>query len=117
MKYILVTILSLLSSTVFAGSCIEIAKYDELNSQIIVVCPNLYKFNNEKASKTVRKIFSSRKFVPDEYEIYFVVSKDNLVVKDLTPNELVGWYYTHDNQLTIWPEIPNKKKIMQLSNK
>ena len=114
MKHIIFTLTMILSAELYANSCEEVAKYDEMSPLIFVVCPNLPEFDNNKASKTVRKVFSSRNFVPDEYVIYFVKSQENLGMSDIPPTDLVGSYYTHSNELTIWPDVPGKMRVMQI---
>ena len=115
MKYIIFTITIVLSSESFANSCEKVAKYDEMSPLIFVVCPNLPEFDKEKASKTVRNVFSSRNFTPDEYVIYFVISHEILTMEDIPPAALVGSYYTHNSELTIWPNVPDKMRVMQLN--
>ena len=117
MKQLITFSLIFLSSPVFADDCLKISKYNEINSEIFVICPDLPTFDDDKALDTVRKIFSSRKFVPDEYVLYFVTDKKVDSRKSFTPDNLVGLYYTHDNELKIWPNVPAKKRVIQLSNK
>ena len=114
---IIITILLFVSSSVLADDCSKIAKYDDEKSTIYVVCPNLPDFKADKAGNLVNKIFKSRNFVPDEYLIYFVASLADVYSKKIKPSNFIGRYYTHDNQLTIWPKIPYKKRTIQLTIK
>ena len=105
-----------LSTCTFADSCREIARYDEMLSTIYVVCPDLPKVTDKQAANIIETIFSSRKFVPDEYQIYFVESTDHISEKETKSKSLVGRYYTHDSQLTVWPNYPTMKRIIQIKN-
>ena len=106
--------ITLFSIKVFASGCAEIAKYDEETSEIYVVCPNLDSLSDAEISKAVSTIFTSKEFPPDEHTIDFVLSAAYLTQATLTKDNHIGFYYTHDNQLVIWPKDSGKKRVVQL---
>ena len=67
-----------------------------------------------QGNEIIKSIFVARNFVPDEYEIYFVKALHTNIEKSIKGNNLVGWYYTHSHQLTIWPNDKAKKKVISL---
>jgi hypothetical protein len=113
LKIILIA-MTLFSIKAFAAECAEIAKYDEDKSEIYVVCPNLDNLSDSEISKAISTVFASRGFVPDEYTIDFVLSAAYLTQATLTKDNHIGFYYTHDNQLVIWPKNSGKKRVVQL---
>jgi len=113
-KYITVFILLLFSNLLLAEDCAEIKHFDELMSEIYVVCPNLNELAEPEMSIIVEKIFSSRKFIPDEYIVNFVLSTSGLPPNKLTSENHIGWYYTHDHKIRIWPKNKSKSKEIQL---
>jgi len=113
MKYILALALCLFASSAFADTCRTIDHYDETYSSIYVVCPQLPIFTVTESKQIVEAIFSSRDFVPDEYLIYFVTTPTKLRVQELPADTLVGTYYTHSNNITLWPKLPEKKSVLQ----
>ncbi|NQZ87800.1 MAG: hypothetical protein HRU38_00445 [Saccharospirillaceae bacterium] len=114
MGRVLLIISILFSFNVLAASCTEIAKYDELMSEIYVVCPNLDNISDDELGVIVYTIFTKNEFPPDEYTIDFVTSKKFITQDSLTKETHIGFYYTHDNGLMIWPKDPNKKRHVQL---
>ncbi len=116
MKNHLLVFAFIFSTNLLADSCSEVARYDELMSQIYVVCPELPGMSKWEINEIVREIFSSQEFVPDEYTIDFVLSEQYLSQEKLTKTTHIGWYYTHNNRVTIWPQKPDSKKVIQLSN-
>ncbi len=117
MKTIILAILLFFSASSYSDSCTKIVKLDVAKSRIFVICPQLYKFDEKTLKETIRKIFLSKAVTPDEYEIYFVASPGDYTTQNLAKNTLVGRYYTHSQKMVIWPKIPKKKKIIQLSGK
>ena len=116
MKYYPFILAITFAPNLFADSCFKIARYDDLMSQIYVVCPDLAERSNREINEIVLEIFSSREFTPDEYTIDFVLSAQYLSQEKLTKTTHIGWYYTHSNQITIWPQKPDSKKVIQLGN-
>lgn len=116
MKYYLFILAITLTPNLFADSCLKIARYDELMSQIYVVCPDLSEKSKLEINEIVSEIFSSREFIPDEYTIDFVSSSKYLSQGKLTKTTHIGRYYTHNNQVTIWPKKLNSKLVIQLRN-
>ncbi len=114
MKYISLLIFSLISLDSIASSCRTIVKYDELQSTIYVVCPELPALSGKEASKIIEDIFASKKFAPDEYKIYFVATKNLISSTSYKSKSLIGWYYTHNQELIVWPNVESKKKILNL---
>jgi hypothetical protein len=111
---VLLIISTLFSFSVLADSCTDIASYDELMSEIYVVCPNLDNISDEDLGTIVYTIFTKNKFPPDEYTIDFVTSNKFIAQDSLTKENHIGFYYTHDNGLIIWPKDPSKKRHVQL---
>lgn len=117
MKYTLGLFLFFASANSFADSCRTIAKYDEMISTIYVVCPNLPKIPDKQAANIIDKIFASRDFEPDEYQVLFVGSLGQITDKAHTARKLIGKYYTHDNQLIIWPNDATKKRVIKFEHR
>src|SRR5687768_8214748 len=101
MMKILFIVMALLSVEANAGSCTEIAKFDEDMSAIYVICPGLADLSDSQIADIVYKVLTSRKLVPDEYTIDFVTSDKHLSKEALTEDSHVGFYYTHDNEIVI----------------
>ncbi|MBB3170217.1 hypothetical protein [Simiduia aestuariiviva] len=114
MNKVLLVVAALFSFNTLADTCTEIAKYDELMSQIYVVCPDLPNINDDDLGTIVYTIFKENEFTPDEYTIDFVTSKQFLTQESLTKENHVGFYYTHDNGLIIWPKNQDKIRHVQL---
>ena len=104
----------LLSSNLAAASCTDVAKYDEKDSVIYVVCPELHKFSNSKLGDIVYKVLTLNKFEPDEYIVNFVSSSKYLSDKTLNQDNHIGLYYTHNNELVVWPKNKHKIRHVQL---
>jgi len=111
MKFLL-AIFIFISSVPAATSCDKIERFDEQNSQIYVVCPGLDKLSEQEITKSIERIFTSGNLPADEYQIYFTTTRSVLSVRKFTEKTLIGSYYTHNNRLTIWPRVPEKKKII-----
>ena len=114
MKNTILLILMLVSINVYSANCSKIVKFNQETSIIYSVCPNLEKLSSKEAERTIENIFASREFVPDEYLIYFVVAEKNIKNK-IEANALIGSYYTHSHNLTLWPEMPTKMKVIEFS--
>ena len=114
MKFSLLIFISLFSFSAIADACSKVAKFDEARSEIYVVCPELPSKTDTELGNIVYTIFTSNEFPPDEYVIHFVISKEFLDHKLLNTDSHIGFYYTHDNGLVIWPKNEAKKRHVQL---
>lgn len=115
MKYTAIIVVFFFSGYLKAATYSDIKYFDDVMSEIFVVCPELPSLSEPEITTIVSKIFSSRKFVPDEYIINFVLSAEDLPPAKLAKENHVGWYYTHDHKIQIWPNIEAKKRVLQLS--
>lgn len=99
-----------------ASSCDKVAEGYESSDEMYVVCNDLSLITLDEANAKLKKIFEQYKGEPDEILIYFVPDNKFVgVAQDkLKPEEFVGWYYTHNSTLVIWPNIPEKRKELQL---
>ena len=118
MKYFCVGLIflgSILTSNgLMADSCSDIEQYDELASEVYVVCPSLPTLTELQLAKIVTAIFSTLNFVADEHTIHFVASIQGLPPATLRDEDLVGRYYTHDHSVYMWPNIKAKRHLIRL---
>jgi len=114
---LLAIIALLFSSQVYSSDgCDKIAKEFEQESYIYVICDDLAGIPLKEARTTIDTIFAQRKGPPDETLVYFITSAEHIGQHQFPAEVFVGWYYTHSNELTIWPEIPSKKQVYLLSS-
>ncbi|MEY8198572.1 MAG: hypothetical protein RPS47_04970 [Colwellia sp.] len=108
-------IMVLFSLQSFASeNCESIAREYEVESYIYILCNDLTGTSQKEAQSIISSIFSQRKGPPDETLIYFVTSPEFIGKHEFPAEVLSGLYYTHNNELEIWPEIPSKKQIINL---
>lgn len=118
MKILNVTMALLFILLIFeAGACDKVVDSYESKDTMYVVCPNLANLSNDNSSKLVFRILAQYKGPPDEVTVYFV-SNSSMVGKsesDMGEQELVGYYYTHNHELVIWPNSKSLKRVVQLT--
>jgi hypothetical protein len=118
-KMFRITLLLLISFSfqVLAGDeCEKVVSGYETKDTMYVVCDSLTGITLEQANQKLKSIFEQYKGEPDEIIVYFV-SSQKLVGKsdtELQPEDFVGFYYTHNSVLIIWPNIESRKKEMYL---
>lgn len=109
-----------------AAGCAEIRHYDKTMASIFVVCPRLHEMTAPGMTTLVEHIFSRVEVQPDEYLVYFFADADSISRKLATDQDgteddaewagaLVGVFYTHSQQMTLWPELPEKRRVIQLT--
>ena len=81
-----------------------------------VVCKDLSEVTETKANQILKRVFEQYTGEPDEILVYFVSTLNFVGVpdSDISPNDLVGVYYTHDSILTVWPKVESRKKEIHL---
>ncbi len=114
MKLSLFILMSLLSFTSISDECFKVEKLDSARSEIYVVCPELPSKSDSELGNIIYTIFTENKFPPDEYVINFVISQEFLDHKSLNKINHIGFYYTHDNSLVVWPKNEAKKRYIRL---
>ena len=82
---------------------------------MFVLCTKLDMVDNAQATKLVKSIMAQYKGPPDEILVHFVKSKSSVGDTNISPEEFVGYYYTHSNELVIWPEIKSKTKTFKIN--
>ena len=99
-----------------SDKCEKVVSGYESKDTMYVVCDSLSGITLEQANQKLKSIFDQYKSEPDEIIVYFV-SSHALVGKpdsELQPEEFVGFYYTHNSTLIIWPNIKSRRKEMYL---
>ncbi|VAW81951.1 hypothetical protein MNBD_GAMMA12-1968 [hydrothermal vent metagenome] len=97
------------------AKCGQVAPGYEQKSTMYVVCRDLNVNNKREATLLIKKVMSQYSGPPDEIVIHFVKSKSSIGEAKPTAQESVGYYYTHNNRLLIWPKIKSKAKVFILS--
>jgi len=92
-------------------ACDKAAKIDEMQSIIYSVCPNFPELPNDSASKLVMNLLSQYTGQPDEIMIYFLASKEGIGKLQPSKDELLGYYYTHDHKIVVWPNTKKEKIV------
>ena len=96
-------------SFVFA-ECENVVPGYETKDIMYVLCSELSISSSSEATRLIKTILGQYKGPPDEILVYFVKSKSSIGVENPSQEELVGYYYTHSNELVIWPG--NKSKTV-----
>ena len=118
-KMFRITLLLLLSfsfQVLASDECEKVVSGYETKDTMYVICDSLTGITLEQANQKLKSIFEQYKGEPDEIIVYFV-SSQKLVGKsdtELQPEDFVGFYYTHNSVLTIWPNLESRKKEMYL---
>ncbi len=94
--------------------CNTIYEQDHAQSVIYVICDEIVAKTTEQAKALVVAIFQQYNGPPDETIIYFITSASYFGLYEFPPNVLSGRYYTHDNQLVIWPMVEKNKRTIAL---
>lgn len=100
--------------TGISNACDRVVTGYEKSDSMFVICADLSSFSVEDVSELIIGLYNQYKGPPDDVAIYFVTGKEfvgNLNIKD---NNLVGFYYTHDNNLIIWPNFKDDVKTLQV---
>ncbi len=101
-------------NTYASEKCNKVVPGFETQDIMYVICKDLSPLSNIEASELIINILNQYKGPPDEILVYFVVSKKSVGKTNMEGNELVGSYYTHSNELEIWPNSKNKKKAIKV---
>ena len=96
-------------------ACDRVAAGYETKDIMYVVCTDLSGLSGQEASDLIGKLFDQYKGPPDEVAIYFVASPTLVGKVNPSGNELVGFYYTHNNSLEIWPNSISNKKLVKVT--
>ncbi|MBY6213281.1 hypothetical protein KUV95_17190 [Microbulbifer agarilyticus] len=108
------TILLIIFSSAYAIeplACSKAAEIDEDRSIIYSVCPGFAELSNDKASKLVKNLLSEYNGQPDEVLIYFLQSKNETVEISPLEEAVIGFYYTHDHKIVVWPNTQKERVI------
>ncbi|WMS88382.1 hypothetical protein [Pleionea litopenaei] len=116
MSRVLALFLSICPIFTLANTCDKVAEGYEISDEMYVVCSDLSHLALNEANATLKNIFEQYEGEPDEILVYFVSDEKLVGIAEdkLKPEEFVGRYYTHNSTLTIWPNIPVKRKELQL---
>lgn len=115
MKIIAAFILMTLTINIFASNnCNKVVSGYEAKDIMYVICKDLSYLTKNKASELIINIFNQYKGPPDEILVYFVASKKSVGITNPEGNELVGSYYTHSNELEIWPNSKTNKRAIKI---
>lgn len=112
MKLRLMIILLLFSINALA--CDKIVEGYQKSDGMFVICDDLSALSTDDVSELIINLFNQYQGPPDEISIFFVSSSEFVGDRNLTDDNLVGFYYTHDNNLIIWPNSNTNKRIVQI---
>jgi len=96
-------------------SCNKVVSGYEKSDLMYVVCPDLPNLSLEQMNRAVKAVMAHNTIVMDEILVYFVATKGDVGNDNLKPNNFIGFYYTHDSILTLWPEIESKRKDIKIN--
>lgn len=114
-KVILILVgLTLSAMASAAEKCNKIVSGYENSDTIYVVCDDLSGISQEAADNLIKEIFSQYKGPPDEIFVFFISSLDYVGKFEFPPEVWVADYYTHHNQLTLWPKIKGKTRAIKI---
>jgi hypothetical protein len=114
MARIVLILLLFFSSSTYADSCYTVVEGYEAEDVMYVLCNELPVSNEVGASKLIAKVMGQYKGPPDEIVVYFISSIEQIGGVKPSSENLVGFYYTHSNKLTIWPGLENKKRVFNI---
>jgi hypothetical protein len=116
MKNIVLILSILLSFGAHASStCYKVVSDYETKDIMYVICSDLSSLSEEEASDLIIRLFNQYKGLPDEVAIYFVASAELVGKASPEGNELVGFYYSHNSKLEIWPNSESSKKVIEIT--
>ena len=121
---ILISSCSLQQSTT-SVSCGRILKFSNPDEIIYAYCPTLPDLSPRQARSAVLAVFERMAGLDGEYLIYFfndesLLAHTNWMIGDETDlraqwgDTFIGSYYTHNNKLTIWPNSPERTRVIEL---
>jgi hypothetical protein len=105
----------LLAPLLVYAECDKVVPGYEKEDVMYVLCSELKITNNAQATKLIKKVMGQYKGPPDEILVHFVKSESSIGVANPSAEESVGYYYTHSNELVIWPEIKSKTKAFKIN--
>jgi len=125
---VLAVVCCLVSTAVDADSdtgCTSVARFDEVNSRIFVVCPTLIDMSDAEIAQVTVDVFAKLSVAPGEYFISFFANAelagyktDNRLADYVSSGEwaqaYLGEYYTHSHAITLWPANPDKRVVRRL---
>jgi hypothetical protein len=114
-NFVLLLIILLSFSTHASSACDKVVSDYETKDIMYVICSDLSTLSDEEASDLIIRLFNQYKGPPDEVAIYFVLSAELVGKTNPEGNELVGFYYTHNNKLEIWPNLKSRKKVIEVT--
>ncbi|MCP3920998.1 MAG: hypothetical protein GY714_00285 [Desulfobacterales bacterium] len=104
-------ILLITASLSYANDCRVVIHGFETKDTMYVLCKDLSGIDEKEAKELVIEIMGQYKGPPDEIIVYFIGSIEDLGKVNYNSKNLVGFYYTHSNELIIWPGQEGKKKV------
>ena len=97
-----------------AERCNKIVSGYESSDIIYVMCDDLLGISQGAANKLIKEIFNQYKGPPDEIFVFFINSPDYVGKFEFPPEVWVADYYTHHSQLTLWPKIKEKTRVIKI---
>ena len=94
--------------------CNKVVSGYESQDVMYVLCNDLSSLSSNEASQLIVNVFNQYKGPPDEILVYFVAAKELVGNPNIKDNKLVGSYYTHNNNLVIWPNSKTNKREIQI---
>jgi hypothetical protein len=99
--------------------CNKIVPGYEKTDSIYVICDDLSEISDSEANILIKDIFAQYQGPADEIFVFFVSSADYVGKFDAHPFEVpaekwVADYYTHSNQLTLWPKLKKKTRTIKI---
>lgn len=118
MKKISVSILCLLllAPPVYA-ECDKVLPEYASKEVMYVLCDKITVKNTSEAASLVKKVMSQYKGPPDEIVVQFVRTREIIGVVNPPPADYVAYYYTHSNELVLWPLIKSRRKTIRLESR
>ncbi|MDJ0832584.1 MAG: hypothetical protein QNJ69_03620 [Gammaproteobacteria bacterium] len=107
--------LILLTPLLAYAECDSVVPGYEKQDVMYVLCSELKIKNDVQATKLIKKVMGQYKGPPDEILVHFVKSQSSVGVLNPSPEQSVGYYYTHSNELVIWPDVKSKTKAFKIN--
>jgi len=103
-------LLFLITPSFLFAECENVVTGYETRDIMYVLCGELSISSSGEATRLIKTILGQYEGPPDEIMVYFVKSESSIGVENPSQEDLLGYYYTHTNELVIWPG--NKPKTM-----
>ncbi len=121
--------LGLIPTAAFADrdeGCTAVARFDERNNRLFVVCPTITEMSDPAIARVITTLLAQRDAPADGYSISFFSRSDMAGYKTeshlaeyLASGEwrdaYLGEYDVDSGELTLWPLMPDKRVVRELS--